>query len=180
MATGICTACRRLKTLYGGACAGCIDRHIGVKGSGARRKARFGNAEPAAPLGAPAFVELLKSYLSIGDRQVGIRVSKSLGLKRNDDVYVNYINLPKGIGGAGGGAEAENNRMSFWVWGFGVDGAPPPTGKVKLEMSNSALPRTYKLRGRTAAPAAIARNLADFLNKVAAEVPPHFTHTRSA
>jgi hypothetical protein len=174
MATGGCRACGQWRSLYDGRCAGCI----GAGRSGRSRRARFGNA--GADLGAPEFIERLKSQLNLGDRQIGVRVQKSLGLSKNDDVYVNYINLPKGIGGAGGGAEAENNRMSFWVWGFGVDGAPPPTGKVKLEMSNSALPRTYKLRGRTAAPAAIAKYLADFLNKVAAEVPPHFTHTRSA
>jgi hypothetical protein len=131
-----------------------------------------------AEWGAQEFIDAVRSQLNIGDRQIAMRVSKSLGLTKNDDVYVNYINLPSGVGRAGGGAEAENNRMSFWVWGFGVNNAPPSNGKVKLELSNSALPREYKLRGKTAAPVVIAKTLADFLNKVAAEVPPHFTHTR--
>lgn len=119
----------------------------------------------------------LESQLRLGDRQIRIRIEPSWGHVKKDDVYVNYINLPRGVGSAGGGAEAENNRMSFWIWNFGVAGAPPPTGKVKLEMSNSALPREYKLRGRTGDPRSIAKYLADFLNKVAAEVPPKFTHT---
>lgn len=139
--------------------------------------------------GSKAFVDYFGAMLNIGDRRILVRNEHQLGGKfvgdafkpRVDDVYVNYVNLPKDAnGGSGGGAEAENNRMSFWVRGFDAfnpdkDG---PTGKVKVEMANSALPRSYKLRAKTGSPASIAKYLADFINKVAAEVSPNFTHSK--
>ncbi len=126
------------------------------------------------------FIAALQARLHIGDRQVRIRGEDFRG--QHDAVYVNFINLPSGIGGAGGGAEAENNRMSFWINGFDKKdrAAPAPTGKVKVELANSALPRSYMLRAKSGSPDAIATYLADFLNKVAAEVPPKFTHTQMA
>lgn len=123
---------------------------------------------------AKGFVELLNSQLKLDGRQVKIRAED---MSRDDSVYVNFINLPSGVGGAGGGAEAENNRMSFWVHGFPKDGAASK-GTVKVEMSNSALPREYKLRGKTGTPEQIAKYLSDFINKVVKEVEPSFTHTK--
>jgi len=134
-------------------------------------------AEPNQPsqagMGSGPFAQDLLSLLDIGDRQVRIRKGG------HDTVFLNFINLPHGVGGAGGGAEAENNRMMFVVSGFGHESetAPPPTGKVKVELSVSALPRSYNLRAKTGTPSAIARYLADHLNRIAREVPPHFTHT---
>lgn len=121
-------------------------------------------------------MEELQKLLQIGDRQISV---ENEFCKRFDDVYVNFINLPKGIGGAGGGAEAENNRISFWIHGFDKKDpdALPPFGKVKVEMANSALPRNYRLRGKTAAPSVIVKYLADFLNKIVQEVEPKYTHT---
>ena len=129
---------------------------------------------------ATDFIEQMKSQAQVGDRQIWARHRGSLGgAKHGGSVTVNYINLPTGIGGAGGGAEAENNRMLFIVDGFGYGpDDPSPTGKVKIEMSMSTLPREYKLRAKTGTPAAIATYLADFLSRVAADVPPHFTHTQ--
>jgi hypothetical protein len=141
---------------------------------------RYDRRTAAGPGSAEHFVEMFQSHLKIGDRYVVARVEASWGPKKVEDVYVNYINLPKGIGGAGGGAEAENNRMSFWVRGFGEAGAPSPTGRVRVEMATSALPREFKLRAKAGPPDAIAKYLADFLSKVAAEVPPKFTHTDPA
>lgn len=133
--------------------------------------------------GAYEFAELLKSLVNTQGRQLRVAIEHRLGGPAHyyESVYVNFINLPTELGrGGGGGAEAENNRMSFWIHGFnGADQhAPPPKGVVKIEMSNSTLPREYKLRGKTAAPEAIAKYLATFLNKVIAEVPPRFTHTQ--
>jgi len=128
-------------------------------------------------MGAPAFRDELLKRLEIGDRQAHVRAGVSWGPGKEGDVYINFINLPRGIGGAGGGAEAENNRASFWIRGFGREDAPSPSGKLKIEMANSALPRTYKLRAKTAAPGVIAKYIADFLVKIAREVPPKFTHT---
>jgi hypothetical protein len=137
--------------------------------------------------GSEGFVRDVERQLRIGDRQVRFRNLSTLGGTRYDDVYVNYVNLPQGIGGASGGAEAENNRISFWVRGFDRTDpkAPAPRGKVKIETANSSL---YKggsfarenriaLRGRTGTPKQIAAYLASFLNRVAETVPPNLTHT---
>jgi len=130
-------------------------------------------------MSASQFRDALQAELqsAVGDRHVNVRLSKSWGLVKAQSIYINYINLPKDVGHAGGGAEGENNRMSFWIHGFGVEDAPPPSGKLQIEMSNSALPREYTLRKKTGKPSAIAGYLAEFLGKVAREVQPNFTHT---
>lgn len=134
--------------------------------------------------GVVEFAELLKSLVDTQGRSLFVRTEHRLGGPANyfKSAYVNFVNLPEEIVArkAGGGAEAQNNRMSFWVEGFnGSDPhAPPPTGKVKVEMRTSALPREYWLRAKTGKPGAIAHYLADFLNKVVREVPPKYTHTR--
>ncbi len=132
--------------------------------------------------GSEDFIKLLESLLRLDGRQVRLINKSTLGGLSYADVYVNFINLPAGIGGAGGGAEAENNRMSFWVRGFGKDDphAPPPSGKVKVEHHTSALPREYRLRAKTGTPSQIAKYLADFLNRVVKEVEPRFTHLAQA
>ena len=132
----------------------------------------------AADLGGSAeFKELLERNLRLDGRQVVVRNFHGLG--GYDAVSVNFINLPQGVGRAGGGAEAENNRMMFWVEGFDKadEHAPPPSGKVKVEQRVSALPRQYRLRAKTGMPAQVAKYLADFLNRVVKEVEPHYTHT---
>lgn len=115
-----------------------------------------------------------------GDRQVKTKNESHLGGTRYDSVFVNFVNLPKGYGHGGGGAEGENNRMTFWVEGFGRDSpdAPPPTGKVKVEMRTSAMPRALNMRAKTGTPEKIAEYLASYLNKIAAEVEPRYTHGR--
>lgn len=141
----------------------------------------FGVEESGGSNGAADFDALLRQYADVGDRQLYVRHEHRLGGPTHyyESVYVNFVNLPSGVGGAGGGAEAENNRMSFWIYGFnGSDPhAPPPNGKVKIEMANSALPREYRLRGKAGTPEAIAKYLGEFLTRVVREVPPMFTHT---
>jgi hypothetical protein len=129
--------------------------------------------------GSEEFIKAVESNLNIQGRQVRFDNESSLGGLRYDTVYINFYNLPKGYGRAGGGAEAENNRMLFRVEGFGKETphSPPPTGKVKIELSVSALPREYRLRGKTGTPAQVAKYLADFLNKVVKEVKPNYTHS---
>jgi len=133
--------------------------------------------------GAADFEGLLRSALRFtpSRARVTVRHEHRLGGPSHfyESVYVNFVNLPEGAGGGGGGAEAENNRMSFWIHGFyGAEPhASPPSGKVKIEHANSALPREYRLRGKTGKPEVIAKYLADFLNRVVAEVPPRWTHT---
>ncbi len=139
---------------------------------------RYGHAG-GANMGAQEFVAALREHLKLQGRQAHIRVTPSWGISDRgaESVYVNFFNLPEGVGGAGGGAEAENNRASFWVRGFGVAGAPAPSGKVRVELSNSVFTPAHKLRAKSAAPGVIAKYLADHINKIVAEVPPHFTHT---
>lgn len=116
------------------------------------------------------FMDALHPHLDIGDRVLQSR-GGSLG---GSTLFLNFYNLPQSVvsARAGGGAEAENNRMMFRV-------EPVAGGKVKLEHSVNALGRGYSLRGKTGTPAAVAKYLADHLNKVVREVPPNFTHTRS-
>lgn len=129
--------------------------------------------------GSEDFIKMVESQLKLDGRQVKFNNLSKLAGPNYSTVYINFINLPSGVGGAGGGAEAENNRMMFSVDGFGKEDphAPPPTGKVKIEMRVSALPREYKLRGKTGTPSQVAKYLADFINKVVKEVEPHLTHT---
>lgn len=133
--------------------------------------------------GAADFEGLLRSALRFAPSRarVTVRHEHRLGGPKHfyESVYVNFVNLPEGAGGGGGGAEAENNRMSFWIHGFyGAEPhASPPSGKVKIEHANSALPREYRLRGKSGKPEVIAKYLADFLNRVVVEVPPRWTHT---
>lgn len=133
------------------------------------------------------FIEAVRERLDIGDRQV--RFDNRGFLDRHETVFIHYFNLPVGIGGAGGGAEAENNRVMLAVTGFGRRENEPAPGKVKVGLSVCSLTnphaspganyreRRWTLRGKSGAPEAIARYVAEFLNKTAAEVPPHFTHT---
>lgn len=127
--------------------------------------------------GSEDFWAALNRALKLDGRRI---MAKDQRLGRSDSIFINFINLPLGIGDAGGGAEAENNRMMFTISGFDMnDGhAPPPSGKVKVEMTLSALPREYKLRAKSGPPSQVAKYLADFINKVVAEVEPKYTHTK--
>jgi uncharacterized Zn finger protein (UPF0148 family) len=131
--------------------------------------------------GAADFEAMLRRYASIGDRHLWVEHEHRLGGPSHyyESVYVNYVNLPTGIGGAGGGAEAENNRLLFKIDGFhGADPhAPPPRGKVKVDMLVSALPREYSFRAKTGSPEVIAKYLGAYLTRIATEVPPNYTHT---
>jgi hypothetical protein len=132
--------------------------------------------------GSEEFIKMVESHLNLQGRQIFFdNVNKFAPPKsRYTTVYVTFINLPKGVGGAGGGAEAENNKVVLTIEGFGGETPhnPPPTGKVKIEHRTSALPREYRLRGKTGTPAQVAKYLADFLNKVVKEVEPKYTHTK--
>jgi hypothetical protein len=138
--------------------------------------------------GAADFEAKLRRHLRIGDRQISILHKHTLGGRYFESVYVNFVNLPHGYGGQGGGAEAENNRASFWIHGFhGADEhASPPRGKVKIEMSNSTLyvgssasrENRFIFRAKTGTPDQIAKYLADRLNDAVKSVPPRYTHSK--
>lgn len=132
--------------------------------------------------GSSDFIDLVRDHLDVGDRVVRFNNVSRLAGVRYDTIYINFFNLPEEVVARreGGGAEAENNRMMFTVSGFGreTEHSPPPTGKVKVELTVSAFPRSLSMRAKTGTPEAVAKYLAAFLNKVVAEVEPHYTHTR--
>jgi len=119
-----------------------------------------------------AFIRELQGYFGpeVNERQVFYRM-------REGALHVTYVNLPRGSGSGGGGAESQNNRMSFDVDGFSsTTYRAMYHGKLKIEQSTT-FDRSRKLRAKTGTPSVIARYLADYLNKFAAEVPPKFTHS---
>lgn len=77
-------------------------------------------------------------------------------------LFVTFINLPAGIGGA----EAMNNRIQFTI------------RNGKIEQLSSAFPRSYSLRAKTASPEKLAAYLGAFLEKLATEIAPRFTHSK--
>lgn len=131
---------------------------------------------------AEEFMAALKAAAHVGDRTLRMDFAPRTG-----QLFVNYYNLPEEIVGRreGGGAEAENNRQSFTVTGFSVGrtgagmGTPISASTVKIEQRVNTLDDSYRLRGKTGAPDKVAAYLGAFLTKVAAEVPPRYTHTRA-
>jgi hypothetical protein len=151
-----------------------------LRGSGAREM-REASPEGQA-VDANAFIQLLTS-MTPADRQTSVRFQKSFaGERGGGSVYVNFINLPQGTGGAGGGAEAENNRASFWIHGFQYDPSVP-VAKVKVDSNNNVFHRSWlgapavPFRAKSGSPTVVAKHLADYLARVVATVPPRFTHT---
>ena len=132
--------------------------------------------------GSEEFIKAVESHLKLDGRQISFDNVNQFAPrgKQYEMVQVLFTNLPTGVGSAGGGAEAMNNRMIFSIEGFGGEtpNSPPPTGKVKLEQRVSFLPRANNLRGKTGTPAQVAKYLADYLNKIVKEVEPRLTHTR--
>lgn len=113
------------------------------------------------------FQTLLRSYLTIGDRAIRFRAAGPTLL------FINYYNLPESVAAlkAGGGAEAENNRLMLMVEQKG--------DKLKVELSVPFAGGGRPLRAKTGTPDQIARYVAAYINAIHAEVPPNFTHTRS-
>ena len=117
--------------------------------------------------GAGGIESCVRKHLDVGNRQVIFR-PQALG---GGGVNITYINLPEGVGGAGGGAEAMNNRFLLTV-----DPAGP--GKVKVETLVNSFDRKWRMRARTGTEEKVGKAIAMHLNKIAKEVPPKFTHTR--
>lgn len=140
------------------------------RAAGVRDRSRRDNGDRGA-----AFIEDVRRQLDVGDRQVGMRSGQGT-------VFITLINLPRGVGGAGGGAEAENNRLTLVVRGFNRE----PGSKVQVETAVSNLYKgggfpsrenRVSVRGRTGTEQAIARYVAESLSRITREVPPNFTHT---
>jgi hypothetical protein len=141
---------------------------------GHKRNASDGFRELMPPAMSPEVDRFIREFSELAagvasERRLIYRVSRLGG--GEPTLFVTFINLPSGrLGSGGGGAEAENNRMTFSLR-FSDNAA-------RVEMIVSALDRKYRLRSRAGTVPAIARYLADFLIKVASEVPPNFTHSR--
>jgi hypothetical protein len=96
-------------------------------------------------------------------------------------VIINFINLPQERfkQHRGAGAEPENNRQMFIVYGFG-ETLDSSVAKVKVEQSinsiGSANDRPPKMRSKTSSPDNIAAYVATYINDVATRFPPKFTH----
>jgi hypothetical protein len=103
------------------------------------------------------------------------------GRPRSASVTVNFFNLPEDRvrQRRGGGAEAENNRQLFMVWGFEPD-ASAPVDKVKLEQNINGVGGhgvwAPKMRSKTASPEKVASYLASYISQVAATHEPNYTH----
>lgn len=100
---------------------------------------------------------------------------------KSASVSVNFFNLPEDRvkQRRGGGAEGENNRQLFMVWGFEPD-ASVPVAKVKLDQSINSVgyPGNWapKMRAKSGSPEKVAAYLAQYINDVAASFEPNYTH----
>jgi hypothetical protein len=96
-------------------------------------------------------------------------------------IAINFINLPEPRyrQRRGGGAEAENNRQLFMVWGFGAD-IDDSVSSVKAEQSINGIgtPGSWapKMRAKTGDPSKVALYLINYINDVASKFDPNYTH----
>jgi len=125
-------------------------------------------------LNAIQFSKELMDTLEIGDRQVFFR-GKMLGMY--NAIAIHYINLPRGLGGSGGGAEGENNRLMLMVTGFDKSNQTIPVEKIQVKLLCSVF--DYPLRKKTCTPERAVEYIAEFINRIAREVPPKYTHTKN-
>lgn len=108
-------------------------------------------------------IAAVNKHLDIGNKKILYRPMKP-------GLWIDFINLPKDLPSAGGGAEAENNRFAVNI--------RPKGDKYQVEQGVSALGRKWNLRGKTAPLDKIGAYVAKQLNKIAKEVPSKFTHTK--
>lgn len=101
-----------------------------------------------------------------------IRFTENLEHNR---VWINFYNLLDVGSSKYSGADLENNRVMLKVLFPGHHGhydGVVKEGKVRVNLSVSALPfKNYKLRGKTASPEKIAEYIAEYFNRIVAEIP---------
>jgi len=144
-------------------------------------------------LTADQFMQLFKETVSPevrDERTTFVVLHPGLGPRGrgNAHVTITFINLPtpRVRERRGGGAEAENNRMLFYVEGFNDDPfADEPAEKVKVEqlvnnvfrpLAGAGAESAPSLRRKTCSPERAASYLADYVTQVARDFPPSFTH----
>jgi hypothetical protein len=121
---------------------------------------------------ASGFARALRSRLD-SDRQVDVRIA-------GETVGVHFYNVPKNVLEQVTTSDplALQNHVSITVSGFGVGGAAPPTGKVRVEVDDDpAAPKLapeYRLRSREGEPAKMAKYIAKFVNEVSEEVATNY------
>ena len=136
-------------------------------------------------MSATDFIQCVNSHLSTAvtaDKTVFMRYDAGFSPAAGRGVViVNFYNLPQARvkeRRVGGGAEMENNRQLFMVWGFN-ETADSQAAKVKIEQDINAIHSGYPqrcltLRGNTASPEKVAQYLATYINKVAADFAPYY------
>jgi hypothetical protein len=94
----------------------------------------------------------------------------SLGM--SDTIFINFYNVPGGEGKAGGGAEAENNRVMIAVSGFDKKDLDKQVARITVDLRISFFPKARGFRGRTTRPEVGAEFIISFLEGVANEFEP--------
>jgi hypothetical protein len=137
---------------------------------------------------ADQFILSLQAGLSPlvdAERTVYAQFQTSLA-REGGSVYVDFVNLPtpRVEQRRGGGAESENNRTTFWIRGFDKSPADD-VDEVRVEQAKNGIygpgspsreGRSPNLRSRTGSPEKIAAYLARYINDVAENYPPSYTH----
>ena len=132
-------------------------------------------------MSAAQFIQCVRNHLST-DRHILLRYDAGFcPATFRRVVTVNFYNLPSARFNEkrGNGAEAENNRQLFMIWGFN-ETADSAVAKVKIEQkingigSNGAW--APNMRAKTASPEKVAIYLAQYINKVAADFAPYYSH----
>lgn len=117
------------------------------------------------------FEAVLMDTLGAVDRKIVVNSSDAFGT--TPTIYVNFFNLPRAVAAQSDRAELENNRALFSV-------SIAREGKVKIEHMGGALPRSHRMRAKTADLVTVARHLGLFLATVVREIEPKYTHTKIA
>jgi hypothetical protein len=129
-------------------------------------------ASKATPMTSEEFMAEIRKNLQIGNRFIQIH-NYTLGY---GTVWIRYVNLPSCRTKAD--AESENNTVRIHIDGFSEDKDGPGVAKVSIRRASAYLNRqTQLLPGKSSNPQAIAKYVADFLNQIAADVRPNYTHT---
>lgn len=148
--------------------------------SSIERRMRALLGEAATGDGAEAFIEQTKALLKLKGRQIKFRNKSSIG-NPYSMVAIDFFNLPEGYRDE---SEQENNRVHFQVTGFDPNDpkAPPPSGKVRVELRFANVGDPFgariNLRAKSAPVAQAAKYVADFINKIVEEFPPKYTHSK--
>jgi hypothetical protein len=119
-------------------------------------------------MNATQFLNLLNNSLwPLVDKERTLIASYSSGFSPGPgrgSITINFINLPhaRHKERRGGGAESENNRQLFMVWGFN-ENPESPVEKIKLEQSSNGIGYqglwAPKLRSKTGSPDKVATML---------------------